>query len=85
MQKHQRRNTREIKYLKKEEWEKLRDSIDSFRDIVLIELLYESGCRVAELTKINIQDIDFQEVLCVSRPKIARQRQPGLSTFPREF
>ena len=45
MQKRQRRNKREIKYLKKEEWEKLRDSIDSFRNIVLIEFLYESGCR----------------------------------------
>ena len=60
MQKQQRCNKREIKYLKKEEWEKLRDSIDSFRDIVLIELLYESGCRVGELAKMDIQDIDFE-------------------------
>ena len=60
MQKRQRRNKREIKYLKKEEWKKLRDSIDSFRDIVLIELLYESGCRVGELVKMDIQDMDFE-------------------------
>gem|GEM_PF-855299 len=60
MQKQQRCNKREIKYLKKEEWEKLRDSIDSFRDMVLIELLYESGCRVGELAKMDIQDIDFE-------------------------
>ncbi|MBA7491453.1 Tyrosine recombinase XerD [subsurface metagenome] len=60
MQKQQRCNKREIKYLKKEEWEKLRDSIDSFRDIVLIELLYESGCRVGEVAKMDIQDIDFE-------------------------
>jgi len=60
MQKQQRRNKREIKYLKKEEWEKLRDSIDSFRDMVLIELLYESGCRIGEVAKMDIQDIDFQ-------------------------
>ena len=26
-----------------------------------MELLYESGCRVAEVAKMNIQDIDFQE------------------------
>jgi len=45
MQKTQRRNKREIKYLEKGKWEKLRDSIDSFRDIVVIEFLYESGCR----------------------------------------
>ena len=60
MQKQQRCNKREIKYLKKEEWEKLRDSIDSFRDIVLIELLYESGCRVGEVALMRIEDIDFE-------------------------
>lgn len=27
----------------------------------MIELLYESGCRVGELAKMDIQDIDFQE------------------------
>lgn len=60
MQKQEKCNKREIKYLKKKEWLKLRDSIDSFRDIVLIELLYESGCRVGELAKMDIQDIDFE-------------------------
>jgi len=60
MQKQQRCNKREIKYLKKEEWLKLRDSIDSFRDIVLIELLYGSGCRVGEVALMRIEDIDFE-------------------------
>jgi len=60
MQKQQRRNKREIKYLKKEEWLKLRECIDSFRDMVIIELLYESGCRVGELAKMDIQDVDFE-------------------------
>lgn len=53
MRKQQRCNKREIKYLKKEECNRLRDSIDSFRDIVLIELLYESGCRVGEVAWIS--------------------------------
>lgn len=61
MQKHQRRNKREIKYLKKEEWLKLLDSIDNFRDMVIIEVLYETGCRVGEVAKMNIEDIDFEE------------------------
>jgi len=60
MKKTQRRNKREIKYLKKEEWLKLRDSIDSFRDMVIIELLYESGCRVGEVALMRIEDIDFE-------------------------
>ncbi len=60
MRKNQRRNKREIKYLKKEDWNKLRDTIDSFRDMVVIELLYETGCRVGEVAKMEIEDIDFQ-------------------------
>jgi len=59
MQKYQRCEKREIKYLKKEEWEKLRGSIDKSRDRMIIELLYETGCRVGEIAKIDIQDIDF--------------------------
>lgn len=60
MRKQQRGNKREIKYLKKEEWSELRDCIDNFRDMVIIELLYETGCRVGEIAKMDIQDIDFE-------------------------
>ncbi|MBA7707870.1 Tyrosine recombinase XerC [subsurface metagenome] len=60
MQKQQRCTKREIKYLKRDEWNRLRDSIDSFRDMLIIELLYESGCRVSEVALMKIQDIDFE-------------------------
>lgn len=60
MRNNQRQNRREIKYLKKEEWDKLRDSIDNFRDMLIIELLYESGCRVSEVALMKIEDIDFE-------------------------
>ena len=60
MQNQQRGNKKEIKYLKKEEWKKVRDCIDNFRDMVVIELLYETGCRVGELSLVKIEDIDFQ-------------------------
>ena len=58
--KKQKRNCREIKYLKRDEWQKLRSSIDDFRDKVLIEFLYETGMRVGELSKLKIEDIDFE-------------------------
>jgi len=58
--KKQKRNYREIKYLTREEWQKLKGSVDNFRDKVLIELLYETGMRVGELSKLNIEDIDFE-------------------------
>ena len=48
-----------IKYLKKEEWQALKESIDNFRDKVIINLLYSSGVRVAELSFMKIEDLDF--------------------------
>jgi integrase len=48
-----------IKYLKREEWLKLKESIDCFRDKVIILLLYSTGCRVGELCTMRIEDVDF--------------------------
>lgn len=50
-----------IKYLKKEEWDKLRSSIDNYRDKLIITLLYSTGMRVGEFTKLKVEDIDFEE------------------------
>jgi len=58
MRKEQRRN---IKYLKREEWEQLRGCIDNVRDKLIIEILYSTGMRVGELSKLRIEHIDFAE------------------------
>ncbi|MQY59270.1 MAG: tyrosine-type recombinase/integrase, partial [Clostridia bacterium] len=58
MRKEQKRN---IKYLQRAEWEKLRASIDNVRDKLIIGLLYATGVRVGELSKLRIEHIDFQE------------------------
>lgn len=49
-----------IKYLKKEEYRKLKENIDDFRDKIIITLLYSSGCRVSEVAKMKIDHIDFE-------------------------
>ncbi|MEA1964601.1 MAG: site-specific integrase, partial [Candidatus Aerophobetes bacterium] len=60
--KKQKRNfTDTIKYLKKEEWDKLRCSIDNYRDKLIIGMLYATGMRVGELIKLRIENIDFNE------------------------
>lgn len=62
MAKKQKRNfTDTIRYLKKEEWDRLRASIDNFRDKLIIQMLYATGMRVGEFTKLRIEDIDFEE------------------------
>ena len=50
-----------IKYLKREEWDKLRSSIDNYRDKLIITFLSATGMRIGDFTKLKVQDIDFQE------------------------
>ena len=59
--KQQRRNNSEIKYLKKDEWTRLIETIDNYRDKLIVKLLYSTGMRVGELSKMKVEDIDFSE------------------------
>ena len=57
MAKIQKRNFKDsIKYLKKDEWDKLRGSVDNYRDKLIITLLYATGMRVGEFTKLRVED-----------------------------
>ena len=60
-QKQQRRNNSEMKYLKNEEWVRLIETIDNYRDKLIVKLLYATGMRVGELSKMKVEDIDFSE------------------------
>ena len=51
----------EIKYLKKQEWLCLLESVDNYRDKLIVKLLYSTGMRVGELAKLKVEDIDFHE------------------------
>jgi integrase len=54
-------NNHEVKYLKKEEWLRLIESVDNYRDKLIVKLLYSTGMRVGELARLKVEDIDFQE------------------------
>lgn len=73
-----------IKYLKKEEWDKLRSSIDNYRDKLIITLLYSTGMRVGEFTKLKVEDIDFEERF-IRIPEENTKTKEGRTIFvPRE-
>lgn len=57
----EKQNNREIKYLKKEQWLCLIESVDNYRDKLIVKLLYSTGMRVGELAKLKVENIDFRE------------------------
>jgi len=73
-----------IKYLKKEEWEKLRGSIDNYRDKLIITLLYSTGMRVGEFTKLRVEEIDFEERFIRIPPENSKTGEGRTIFIPRE-
>ena len=62
------RRVKKIKTTKKKkmaytekEMEQMRLSCESIRDRALIEMLVATGCRVSEMSNINISDINFEK------------------------
>ena len=50
---------KEVKYLSKAEFTRLRNQIKDDRDQLILDVLYETGCTVNELVHIQIFDVDF--------------------------
>ncbi|TQC51346.1 integrase [Mycoplasmopsis mucosicanis] len=57
-----------------EELEVMRDNVENYRDLALIDILVSSGMRVGELVKLNIQDINFNERECLVLGKGNKER-----------
>ncbi|UWD34433.1 tyrosine-type recombinase/integrase [Mesomycoplasma molare] len=57
-----------------EELEIMRDNVDNYRDLALIDILASTGMRVGELVKLNIDDIDFYERECLVIGKGNKER-----------
>lgn len=56
------------------ELEKLRKACDNVRDLALVEFLYSTGCRVSEVSNLNIIDIDFENMQCTVLGKGNKER-----------
>lgn len=46
------------------EMERLRKSCDNIRDLALVDFLYSTGCRVSEVSRLDIVDVDFERMEC---------------------
>lgn len=59
--------------------EKIRMCCKNKRDLALVSFLYSTGCRVSEVSKLNIDDIDFESQECVVIGKGNKERTVYLS------
>lgn len=60
--------------------EKMRNACSSnIRDLALIDFLYCTGCRVSEVARLNISDINFEALECVVVGKGNKERYVYLS------
>lgn len=59
--------------------EKLRKACDNMRDIALLDFLYSTGCRVSEVSRLDIVDVDFEKLECVVLGKGNKERMVYLS------
>ena len=57
------------------ELEQMRDNIDSKKEKALFEFLLSTGCRISEVTRLNISDINFDTGECIVFGKGAKERK----------
>lgn len=62
------------------EMQQLREACKSLRELALIDWLYATGCRVTEVSKTNIDDVDFDNLECVVTGKGNKERRVYLTT-----
>jgi integrase/recombinase XerC len=60
------------------------DNPNAIRDLVAIELLYASGCRVSELIGLNLEDVDYARNILKVTGKGSKQRMVPFGAPARE-
>lgn len=61
------------------EIERIRKACTTARDLALVDFLYCTGCRVSEVSRLDISDIDFEQRECVVLGKGNKERTVYLS------
>lgn len=61
------------------ELERIRSACSNVRDLALVDFLYSTGCRVSEVSHLDISDIDFDSLECTVVGKGNKERIVYLS------
>lgn len=59
--------------------ERMREACDNIRDLALVDFLYCTGCRVSEVSRLDVSDIDFERMECVVLGKGNKERKVYLT------
>lgn len=59
--------------------ERIRQACSNIRDLALVDFLYSTGCRVSEVARLDIDDIDFDALECTVVGKGNKERIVYLS------
>ena len=59
--------------------EKIRKACSNIRDLALVDFLYATGCRVSEVSRLEIPDVDFERMECVVLGKGNKERKVYLT------
>lgn len=61
------------------EIERIRKACGNVRNLALVDFLYATGCRVSEVARLDISDVDFERMECVVLGKGNKERKVYLS------
>ncbi|MEK4059955.1 MULTISPECIES: tyrosine-type recombinase/integrase [unclassified Paenibacillus] len=68
------------KFLIEEDVIHLKISCQSLRERALLEFLYSTGCRIGEVEKINIEDLNWENCSAIVNGKGSKQREVYFTT-----
>ena len=72
-----------ILYLTLEELQLFFDSIDDYRHKLMMQVIYELGCRVGEFVRIQLKHMDFRRSAIHIPPENTKTRHRRTSHLPR--
>lgn len=59
--------------------ERMREACSNIRDLALVDFLYCTGCRVSEVSRLDVGDLDFERMECVVLGKGNKERKVYLT------
>jgi integrase len=80
-----RRKEPVIRYLTIPQWRKLLDVVDCWEHKILIQLLYELGCRVGEFVRIQLLHVDLEQSTVFFPAEHTKTRHERVSHLPRSL